>query len=120
MNKYLRSFVIGSSFPVFIIYFIAVQSITTPKKYTFETYSIIAPLFLGTCNMLSLYISELYNIELRQRLLITSILLPLLVCLYAYFGKIYKFTNWTNYFIIVLIIYIFVFNIIVYYLETHV
>lgn len=115
-NKYLRSFVIGSSFPVFILYFIAVQSITTPKKYTFETYAIIAPLFLGLCNMLSL----LYSTDLRQRLLITSIALPLAVCLFAYFAKIYKFTDWTNYFIMTSIIYMFVFNIIVYYLELNV
>jgi hypothetical protein len=113
MNKYLQSIVIESSFPFLIIYFKTIQRITNLKNIYLKP----IPSML---NMLSLYISSLYKVDLRQRLLITSILLPILLCLFTYLLKIYEFTNWMKYFIITICIYLFVFNVVVYYLKTNI
>jgi len=113
MNKYLQSIVIESSFPFFIIYFKMIQRITNLKNIYLKP----IPSML---NMLSLYISSLYKVDLRQRLLITSILLPILLCLFIYLLKIYEYTNWVKYFITTICIYLFVFNVIVYYLKTNI
>jgi hypothetical protein len=57
MNPYLKSFIIGSSFPSFILYFLAVR-VAKNKNYRFEDYAFIGPLSLGVNNMLSLYIAK--------------------------------------------------------------
>ena len=123
MNKYLRSFIIGSSYPVFILYFLVVRYIVKKNVYKFNDYVIIAPLALGVFNMLSLYISEIYHIDLRKRLLVTSMVLPIVIFMFGYLTKQYSFKKakeWLWYYVNLCIIYLIVFNIIVYYLESHV
>jgi hypothetical protein len=123
MNKYLRSFIIGSSFPVFILYFLAVRFNTKNNVYTFNDYVFIAPFALGLFNMISHYVADIYNIHLRKRLFISSIIAPIVVFLFDYITKQYKIhtiDQWLLLYVNLCIIYFIVFNFIVYYLEVYV
>ena len=46
MNEYVKSFVIGSSWPVFILYFLAVAGYGDKINVSYKNYTFIAPLFL--------------------------------------------------------------------------
>ena len=59
-KELLKSFIIGSSIPSFIILFIVVIYLFMNKEATFNyyKYSIMAPLGLGILSMLSKYIGD--------------------------------------------------------------
>ena len=130
---YLRSFVIGSSLLVFFPFFYAVNnheiplfklSILAPSKrnYSFIHYAFVAPLFLGIFNMISLFVSMQYGLSISSRYLWTSMVVPKIVILYAYFYKMYNF-NYTDWFIYSCLLFIghyFVWNYIVAYLEYNI
>lgn len=123
MNKYLRSFVIGSSLPVVILYFLRVMNIGDDvKNYSYEAYSIIAPLYFGLMNMLSLYASENFGWDLRKRLIITGLLSPLIVMTVARVFGSYNFVqaDWFSYFIRIFINHFLTYNVIIYFLENNV
>jgi hypothetical protein len=123
-NQYLRAFVIGSSFFVFIPYFIAVR--TFDKKlvnYSYENYTLYAPIGLGLYNVLSLYIANKFNLTKRNRFLLISLLAPTLVVLTVYFLKAYNYTTiqqWFNHIWKLYLLYFVVFNFVVYYLDKRV
>jgi hypothetical protein len=123
-NQYLRAFVIGSSFLVFIPYFIAVKSFDKKLvNYTYENYTLYAPIGLGLYNVLSLYIANKFNLTKKNRLFLISILAPTLVALTVYFLKAYNYTTldqWFNHIWKLYLLYFVVFNLIVYYLDKHV
>lgn len=117
MNEYLRAFIIGSSFPVFALYFIAVsnydESIT---NYTYKNYTIIAPLFLGTINMVGLYLSNVYSLTKFQRFILTALLGASIVATTITVLKLYNFESqqrWYKQYFYLFMTYIFVFTIIV-------
>jgi hypothetical protein len=119
MNSYVKSFVIGSSFPCFILYFLAVKFCKN-KNYRFEDYVFIGPLFLGLMNMLSLYISKKYNLSLKKRMLGSSIFFSFFVFLFDYSTKQYqisKLQDWIAFYLMLFFIYFVVFNFIIYNLE---
>ena len=123
-NQYLRAFVIGSSFFVFIPYFIAVRSFDKNLvNYSYENYTLYAPIGLGLYNVLSLYIANKFNLTKKNRLFLISILAPTLVALTVYFLKAYNYTTldqWFNHIWKLYLLYFVVFNLIVYYLDKHV
>lgn len=121
-NQYLKSFVIGSSFPVFIQFFISVSLMNKVRNYSYESYTLIAPLYLGLMNMLSLYIGNKYNLLLGRRLFYTSIISPIIVILFVTLNKSYNFTNAerNKYYCIIFIKYFIAFNIIIYFLESNI
>ena len=100
MNEYIRSFVIGSSLPVFIPFFLKVANINDKyKNYSYESYSIIAPLYFGILNIISLLISKNFNLTTKQRCFFTSIISPLLVILFVKLVGSYNYnqTDWLYY-----------------------
>jgi hypothetical protein len=122
-NTYLRAFVIGSSFFVFFLFFYSIIQIPTKKRnYHFYQYTFIAPFFLGLMNMVSLYISDVFNITRQFSLFVTSISVPFALILFAKTYNIYNFTKseWVFYIWYVFLLYIFVFNVVVYYLDKYV
>ncbi len=136
-NKYLRAFIVGSSFVAILPFFLIVNSanlkiseyihlfkILAPHKrhYSFEQYVFIAPLFLGFTNMLSLYISTKYNILESNRYLWCSLLVPTFVILFSFIGKFYSFnqTEWINYTLIIYSGHFIFWNYIVPYLENNI
>jgi hypothetical protein len=123
-NQYLRAFVIGSSFFVFIPYFIAVKSFDKRLvNYSYENYTLYAPIGLGLYNVLSLYIANQFNLTKRNRFFLISLLAPTLVVLTVYFLKAYNYTTiqqWFNHIWKLYLLYFIVFNFVVYYLDKHV
>jgi len=123
-NQYLRAFVIGSSFLVFISYFIAVKSFDKKLvNYSYENYTLYAPIGLGLYNVLSLYIANKFNLTKKNRFLFISLLAPTLVALTVYFLKAYNYTSiqqWFNHIWKLYLLYFVVFNFVIYYLDKHV
>ena len=122
-NQYLRAFVIGSSFFVFIPYFIAVKSFDKNLlNYSYENYTLYAPIGLGLYNVLSLYIANQFNLTKRNRFFLISLLAPTLVAIGVYTCKAYNYTSiqWFNHIWKLYLLYCVVFNFVVYYLDKHV
>lgn len=136
-NKYLRAFIVGSSFVALLPFFLVVNStnlqisnyipllkILNPHKrnYSFEQYVFIAPLFLGFVNMLSLYISTKYTIVKSNRYLWASFFIPTFVILFSFIGKFYSFdqTEWINYILLVYCGHFILWNYIIRYLENNI
>jgi len=124
-NQYLRAFVIGSSVFVFISYFIAVRYLSEQKliNYSYENYTLYAPIGLGLYNILSLYIANKFNLTKRNRFLLISLLAPTLVAIGVYTRKAYNYTSiqqWFNHVWKLYLLYFVVFNFVVYYLDKYV
>ncbi len=121
--KYLRAFVIASSFLVFLPHFIAVASLDETKiNYTYKQYTFIAPLYYGLMNMVSLYLALQFNLSNRERYLLIGTISPLIVILFAYLFKTYDYdySEWISYGIRLFIKHFLIWNIVVYYLNNQV
>ena len=124
-NQYLRAFVIGSSFFVFIPYFLAVKYLSDQHfiNYSYENYTLYAPIGLGLYNVFSLYIANKMNITKKYSLLLISIIAPTLVAIGTYTLKAYNYTSinqWFNHIWKLYLVYFIVFNFILYYLDKYV
>lgn len=123
-NQYLRAFVIGSSFFVFIPYFLAVKYLSDQKftNFSYENYTLYAPIALGLYNVFSLYIVNKMKISKRYSLLLISIIAPTVVGIGIYTRKAYNYTNiqWFNHIWKLYLVYFIVFNFILYYLDKYV
>ena len=125
VNQYLRAFVIGSSFFVFIPYFLAVRFLSEQKflNYSYANYTLYAPIGLGLYNVFSLYVANKMNLTKRYRFLLISILAPTLVGIGIYVRKAYNYTSinqWFNHIWKLYLVYFIVFNFIVYSLDKYV
>ena len=120
MNS-LRSFVIGSSLPVVVYFFLRVAKIPKDvRNYSYEQYTIIAPLYFGLMNMISLYVfsSSKPNIE---RFATFGLLSGLIVFSVARSLKSYNMSSeeWTRYAFRILMTHILAWMVI-YFLESNV
>jgi hypothetical protein len=122
-HEYLRAFVIGSSFLVFIPFFFIVLQFN-PKKmnYQYSSYTFIAPFVLGLFNVFSLFIARLFHLSRRFRYLLISLLAPTVVVCTILFMKLYNFTKteWYSYIWKLYLFYFVLFNINVYLLDKYV
>lgn len=122
--SYLRSFVIASSLPVFILWFLRLHQvkdrINIPHGY--EMYKVLAPLYFGLMNMISLYLSKKYNWSLRQRLLNISLVSCVFVFTLNKLAKTYTLTTkqWISYGFRLCLGHLITYNIIIHYLEKNV
>lgn len=119
----LKSFVIGSSFPVFILFFLAVRNISNDtKNYSYDDYTIVAPIYLGTMNVISLYLSNYLNLSLRERYLLIGIISPIIVIVFGRLINSYNYTNeeWLKYSIRLIIKHFTIYNVIMYNLELNI
>jgi hypothetical protein len=118
--EYLRAFVIGSSFPVFLPHFLTVANLDERNlNYTYKQYTFVAPLYYGLMNALSLYIALRLNLSSRQRYLLIGTLSPLLVISISYTFETYNYqgTEWLWYGVGLFIKHFLIWNIIVYFLN---
>jgi hypothetical protein len=125
VNQYLRAFVIGSSFFVFIPYFLAVRMLSEQKliNYSYENYTLYAPIGLGLYNVFSLYVANKMKISKRYSLFLLSIIAPSVVAIGIYTCKAYNYTSinqWFNHIWKLYLVYFIVFNFILYYLDKYV
>lgn len=122
-NSYLRSFVIGSSFFVFVLFFLAVGAFQ-PKylNYSYKSYTFIAPVGLGVMNMVSLFISNYFGVSRRLAIFIISLVAPVCVLIFVKQMHFYNYTlkDWFSHIWMMFLLYSFVWNIVVYNLEIYV
>lgn len=117
MSEYVKDFVIGSSWPVFVLYFYNVASISdNVKNYSYVNYTLIAPIALGVFNVLGHMFAERFNLDRMQRFVLTGLVSAIGVSFYAVLFKAYNFISvneWLIYFVVLLLLYMVVFTIIV-------
>lgn len=120
MANYLKSFVIGSSFPVFAPFFYSVSQLpSNVKNYSYASYTLIAPLYLGIINILATLIGQKWNLSLRQRYLIIGPLSGLFVAFIATVMNTYNYNRqeWISYYQRIIFNHFLIFNIVIYFIE---
>jgi hypothetical protein len=117
--NYLKSFVIGSSYIVFAPFYYAVYNSQPKKNYSYYFYTLIAPVWFGLWNMLSLYLAATYKLNLRERMLLISVMSSVSVMSIATGFNTYNFTRdeWIKYYAYLFVKYLFVWNVVIYGLE---
>ena len=124
-RELIKSFIIGSSFAAFIIFFIGVTYFFYVKEAVFNyfKYSIRAPIYLGVVSMVAKLLSIKYNIPLKKSYFIMSIISALLTNIYVSVGRNpYNFKTkerWYFQYLIIFISHIFVYNKIIYPLDIY-
>tara|TARA_Y100000591_G_C21760073_1_gene659648 strand:- start:804 stop:1169 length:366 start_codon:yes stop_codon:yes gene_type:complete len=116
--KYLKEFIVGSSLLVFFPFFIGFHKLKKQETSYFN-YSLLAPLWFGVWNVISLYIAIYFNLSIKKRFLLISLITYSIIISYATYNKVYDFTKkeWYIYYFGMLILYLFVWNIIIYNIE---
>jgi hypothetical protein len=118
--EYIRAFVIGSSFPVFLPHFLAVANLDERNlNYTYKQYTFIAPLYYGLMNAISLLLAIKLKLSDRQRYLLIGTLSPLIVILFSYTFQTYDYQGieWLTYGAGLFVKHFLIWNVIVYFLN---
>ena len=89
--KYLKQFVIGSSYLVFLPFFYAVKNSQSKKTYNYYEYTLIAPICFGLWNVLSLILAEYFKLTFRQRFMLIAAISSISVMTVATYFKTYNF-----------------------------
>ena len=112
--KYLKQFIVGSSFPVFAPFMYLVGN-TLNKNYSLKFYSIAAPLWWGTWNVISLILAEQFNLSIHIRFLLISLLSSITIMSISTYSKSYNFTKekWIKYYLMIFLSYLVIWNVIV-------
>ena len=120
--EYLKSFIIGTSLIIWLPFFIKVKNSKTIKKYTYYEYTLLLPTLLGLLNVISLIIAKQFKLSRRLRFLVISIITIILLIVITKHFEIYQYTEdeWNNYYLNISLIYLFVWNIIIYNLEKYI
>lgn len=122
-NEYLRAFVIGSSFLVFIPYFYVVYNFKKKHfNFNYEKYTFLAPPALGVMNVISFFIAKQFELSKQLQYLLTSLIAPTIVLMVVIYFKVYNYTQheWKLHIIKLYLLYMFVFNVVVYNLDKYV
>lgn len=120
MTDYLKSFIIGSSYPVFIWYFYPVSRYGELMNVDYKLYTMVAPVFLGLLNVFGLYLQNRFNLSLMERMLIIALIGSSSIAFTITAFKIYNFETVFEYvhqYTGLLMTYLFVFCLVVYTLE---
>lgn len=119
--NYFKPFVIGSSYLVVAPFFYAVKNNQPKKTYSYYNYTLIAPVWFGLWNMISLYLASAFKLSLQMRFLVISVLSSLSIMIIATHLKSYNFTKeeWYEYYLYIFVKYLIVWNIIIYNLEKY-
>src|SRR5690349_11423528 len=117
MSEYLKAFIIGSSWPTFILYFYAVSNYSeTERKYSYRDYTFVAPLFLGLLNMFGLYLANKFNLSRGQRFILSGLVGAMMVSIIITLFNVYNYDSvnrWVQQYISLFIVYLVVFGIVV-------
>jgi len=122
--KYVRDFVIGSSFIV-VAPFLAWTGYPHKKntmQYSYYHYSLVTPIWFGVLNVLSSIMGKKFNLTKRERFFIISIISGLGVIIGARNFKFYiRNTNeWYTYSLYIMVNHLLVWNIVIYNLDKYV
>jgi len=119
--KYLKQFVIGSSYLVFAPFYYAVLK-NNVKNYTYEDYTLIAPVWLGLWNVISLIIAESFNLSMRMRFIIISVISSVCIMIISTLFKTYNKNRdeWISYYLKMFLKYMIIWNIVIYNIEKYI
>ena len=118
--KYLKEFVIGSSIAVVAPFFYMIYNHQPKKKYSYYNYSLLAPIWFGLWNIISLIIADKYNLSNRLRFFIISIISLLNVYIISQFYYNKTKTEWRLYYLQQFIQYMLIWNIVIYNLDKYI
>ena len=124
-KQLLKSFIIGSSIPAFIILFIVVIYLFKIKEATFDyyRYSVLAPIGMGLLSLIAKFISIKYKISLQICYFIVSLFSALFVSINISRGeKAYNFktkNRWYLQYLLIFIGHLFIYNCIIYPLDLY-
>ena len=118
--KYLKELIIGSSFPVIVLFYYLVYNYKGDKNYDYFSYTLAAPLWFALWNVISLMIAEKYNLSKRYRFFSVSILSLLSIYIIAQYFYDKTDKEWNIYYLQQFIRYMFVWNIIIYNLDKYI
>jgi hypothetical protein len=117
MSDLIKAFVIGSSWPAFILYFYGVSRFPDNiKNYSYVNYTMIAPIALGIFNVIGYVVAKKLKLTRSERFILTGLAGAIGVSIFITITNAYNFSTkkeWTNQYIKLLIIYIFVFGVII-------
>ena len=119
--KYLKQFIVGSSYLVFSPFYYAVHNNQPKKTYSYYKYTLLAPVWFGIWNIISLMLAEYFNLTMKMRFLIITILSSMSIMAIATYLKSYNFTKkeWLKYYLYIFIKYMLVWNIVIYNIEKY-
>ena len=120
-RTYLKSFIVGSSLPVFVTFFYAVQSYEKKKiiNYSYDIYTILAPLYFGLMTTFAVFLTKQMKITLRKSLFLISILSSSLVISFITINNLYKFKSkrrWYTQYLKLTMTHLVTYNIIIYFI----
>ena len=124
-KQLIKSFIIGSSIPAFIILFIVVIYLFKIKEATFNyyRYSILAPIGMGLLSLIAKFISIKYNISLKLCYFIVSLFSALFVSINISREEgAYNFktkNRWYLQYLLIFIGHLFIYNCIIYPLDLY-
>ena len=119
--KYLKQFIVGSSYLVFLPFYYAVQNNQPKKRYSYYKYTLLAPVWFGLWNVISFMIANYFHLTMQMRFLVITILSSLSIMAIATYLKSYNFTKdeWRKYYLYIFIKYMLVWNIVIYTIEKY-
>ena len=121
MSEYIKAFVVGTSFIVVALFYLAVQNVNPKQRlYSYELYTIIAPLYFGVLNMVSLYVANKFELDNTMRYFIMSFVSPLIVIVASKLYNAYDYTEneWLKYRFTVFCLHFVIWNFIIYNLNN--
>lgn len=117
MGDLVKAFVIGSSWPAFILYFYGVSEFPANiKNYSYTNYTMVAPVALGIFNVMGYIVAKKFKLNRSERFILTGFSGAIGVGIFITITNSYNFSSkkeQINYYIKLLIIYIFVFGVII-------
>ena len=104
MKNILKAFLVGSSFPSFILFFLGfhkyvgaynknncIAGLFKMEPYFF--YTIVAPVYLGLMSVCAVMIYQHFKISIRKAFFIISIISPIIVSTAITLCKVYTFSK---------------------------
>ena len=120
--KYLKQFIVGSSAIITVPFFNYFVLNYHPKKnYSYSDYSLISPFWFAIWNVSSLVLAEYFNLTMRQRFFLISVISSISIMIIATYLKSYNFSKkeWKKYYLYIFIKYLLIWNILIYFIENN-
>ena len=111
---YAKAFIAGSSIIPIAINFWRVPRIVD-KNYSFSTYTIIAPLWIGIMNTLGLALAQWFGLSTTTRYVVIALISAVLVMMISTFSGLYTYTaeQWRQYYARILFMHLLIYCIII-------
>ena len=120
--KYFKQFIVGTSALITVPFFYYFALNYQPKKnYSYSNYTLISPFWFAIWNVISLLLAEYFDLTMKQRFLLISVISSISIMLITTYLKSYNFTQneWNKYYLYIFIKYLLIWNILIYFIEKN-